>query len=274
MVFKRLGVLSALAILPAVAQVSDTSPKAALLDAFRLQHGPIRIVEKLADGTVKSTNWSGYAVTGSGFTAARGSWIEPAITCNNKTDTELAAFWVGIDGFGDRTVEQTGTLAGCVNGAVSHIAWYEFYPKEAIIEIPSLTVRAGDKISTVVKYSATNADFTLTITNVTTGQHFSTTGTQPARRKSAEWIAEAPCCVGSNVYPLPDFGTALFGEDSTGIASTNFARDSSHFGAFNTFPSANVYAITMVNASTSANEAVPSAPSSDGSSFSVQWVSP
>ena len=275
MVLKRLRVLGALAILPAVAQVSNTSPKAALLNAFRLQHGPMRLLVQHDDGSVDSTNWSGYAVTGAGFTSARGSWKEPSIKCNKTNDTELAAFWVGLDGYNDSTVEQTGTLAGCTNGVVSHVAWYELYPKEAIIEIPGLTVNAGNEISTTVTYSATTKKFTLTITNVTTGKHFSTSGTQSGtKRASAEWIAEAPCCVGSNVYPLPDFGTALFGKNSTGIANTNYASDSSHSGAFNTFPGASVFAITMVNASTSAPEAVPSAPSSDGSSFSVQWVSP
>jgi hypothetical protein len=235
-----------------------------LLNAFRMRHGPIRIVEKLVDGAVTSTNWSGYVVTGSQFTVATGPWIQPAIRCNRATDTELAAFWVGIDGYTDDTVEQTGTLAGCVDGQVQYAAWYEFYPKEDIIEIPSITVSPGD------------SKFTLTITDETTGKHFSTTGTQPGtQRASAEWIAEATCCVsGSTVYPLPNFGAALFGKDSTGVASTNDAVDSSHSGAFNTFPSADVFAITMINASTSASESVPSGPSSDGTSFSVQWVSP
>src|ERR1022692_1962666 len=98
MVLKRLRVLGALAILPAVAQVSNTSPKAVLLNAFRLEHGPMRLLVQHDDGSVDSTNWSGYAVTGSNFTTAKGSWIEPAITCNKKTDTELAAFRVGMMG--------------------------------------------------------------------------------------------------------------------------------------------------------------------------------
>jgi hypothetical protein len=274
MVLRRLGVLGALAILPAVAQVSDTAAKAALLNAFRLRHGPIRIVEKLDNGSVTSKNWSGYAVTGSDFTLATGSWIQPAITCNGKRDSELVAFWVGIDGYNDNTVEQTGTLAGCLDGVVTYSAWYEFYPLEDIIEIPGMTVSPGDKINTEVKFSA--GEFTLSISNATTGKHFSTTGTQSGtERASAEWITEAPCCISSGAfYPIPDYGTTLFGKDSTGTASTNYAEDSTHGGAFNTFPSADVFAITMVNANTNASESVPSSPSSDGSSFSVQWVSP
>jgi hypothetical protein len=274
MVLKRLGVLGALAILPAVAQVSDTTAKAALLNAFRLRHGPIKIVEKLDNGTVTSTNWSGYAVTGTDFTTATGSWIQPAITCNKNTDSELVAFWVGIDGYNDETVEQTGTLAGCADGVVTYSAWYEFYPLEDIIEIPGITVNPGDKFKTEVKFS--NGEFTLSISDVTTGKHFSTTGTQSGtERASAEWITEAPCCIRSGaVYPIPDYGTALFGKDNTGYAGTNSAADSTHTGPFNTFPSADVFAITMVNANTGASESVPSIPSSDGTSFSVQWVEP
>src|ERR1017187_341072 len=108
MVLKRLRVLGALAILPAVAQVSNTSPKAVLLNAFRLQHGPMRLLVQHDDGSVDSTNWSGYAVTGAGFTSARGSWKEPSIKCNKTNDTELAAFWVGLDGY--RSEEHTSEL--------------------------------------------------------------------------------------------------------------------------------------------------------------------
>ena len=269
MVFKRLGVLSALAILPAVAQVSETAPQPVPQNEFRLRHGPIRNLLLRDDGTATSTNWSGYVVTGSSFTNAIGSWIQPTVTCS--TGTEYAAFWVGIDGYSDGTVEQTGTLAECVGGTPVYSAWYEFYPLEAIITIPSLVVKPGDKIYTDVKYSG--GEFILTIKDETTGKSFQKKGNQSATRSSAEWIAEAPCCSGSSPYPLADFGTALFGKDSTSIANTNYAVETSHSGAFNTFPGADVIAITMVNGTTSAQEAVPSSPSSDGSSFSIKWIS-
>jgi hypothetical protein len=272
--FKRLAVSCAVAVLPAMAQVSNASAHAALLKAFQAQHGPMRLLVQHDDGSVESTNWSGYAVTGSGFKDATGSWIEPAITCNKKTDTELAAFWVGIDGYSSSSVEQTGTLAICENGQQEHIAWWEFYPTNDIQEIGKITVSAGDTISASVKYA--KGEFTLKITDETTGKSFTHKGKQSAARSSAEWIAEAPCCVsGDTVYPLPKFGTVLFGKDNTSVAGTNDATNTSHSGAFNTFPSADVFAITMVNASGShPTEASPSAPSSDGTSFSVLWVSP
>jgi len=278
MVLKRLGAFCAIAILPAMAHASDDAAiKAAVIKAFQAQHGPIRIVKQdLENGAVQSTNWSGYAVTGKAFKSVTGSWIEPAITCNSSSDTEIVAVWAGLDGYNDSTVEQTGTIAACVNGAVEHLAWWELYPLNAIQVINTITVHSGDKFSASVTYSAKTKKYAMKITDETTGKTFTKRATQSGtKRASAEFIVEAPCCVSSNtVYPLPNFGTAVLGKDSTGIANTNDAAEKSHSGGFNTFPSADVFSITMVNASTSATEAQPSAPSSDGTSFSVQWVSP
>jgi hypothetical protein len=276
MVLRRLGILGAIAILPAMAQVSKTSSHADLLKKFQAQHGPMKLLVQHEDGSVESTNWSGYAVTGKNFTQAEGSWIEPTIICNKKSDVEIVAAWVGLDGYNDDTVEQTGTLAICSDGQVEHIAWWELYPLNSIQEINSITVSPGDKISTSVKYNAKTKKYAMKITDETTGKTFTKTATQAGtERASAEWIVEAPCCAGSSVYPLPKFGTITLGKDTTSVANTNYAKDKTHSGAFNTFPSADVFAITMVNAAGSHPvEASPSAPSSDGSSFSVLWVSP
>jgi len=90
---------------------------------------------------------------------------------------------------------------------------------------------------------------------------------------SAEWIAEAPCCTNAGgILPLADFGTVDFGDDYTGISSTNDATDSSITGPISSFGSAVNEAI-MVNGSTSADEAVPPGLTTDGSSFTVTWGS-
>ena len=265
MLLTRLGLAGAILMTPIMAQVADNTAKPVAQNEFRLHHGPARDVFHADDGSTTSSNWSGYAVTGSKFKNATGSWIEPSVTCG--TGTEYAAFWLGLDGYNNGTVEQTGTLAECVGGKASYIAWYEFYPQEAIVPIGSMTIKPGDRISTVVKFK--KKKFTLTITDETTGQHFSKTmADSGAKRSSAEWIAEAPS--NGSVLPLANFGTALFGSDSTGVTGTNNATDTAHSGAFNTFPSASVIAITMAKGGTT--ESVPSAPSSDGSSFSVQWL--
>jgi hypothetical protein len=258
---KRLGILGAVAILPAFAQSG----------VFE-RHGPARIIEQHADGSAASNNWSGYVVTGSTFTAAKGSWVQPAIQCGAHTTFAAAGFWIGFDGWGNDTVEQTGTAAQCHDGKALYYAWYEFYPANSV-PIKSMVVTPGDRISAEVKFRG--GEFILTITDETTGKTFTKKGTEAgAQRSTVEWIAEAPCCTKTGAFfPLPDFGTALFGEDSTGVASTNDATAGSLSGAFNTFPSANVLAVTMVDGNTGAVESVPSSPSSDGTSFSIQWVS-
>jgi Peptidase A4 family len=269
MLINRLSILGALAILPAVAQVSDAPlvPEG-MPQLSRHQHGPIRIKEKHDDGTVTSTNWSAYAVTGSSFTSAKGSWIVPTATC--PSGDQYAAFWVGIDGYSSTTVEQTGTDSDCDGkNRPSYYAWYEFYPNPSFT-ISSLSIKPGDRISAQVVYSG--SEFTITITDETSGKSYSKSSTvRGAQRSSAEWIAEAPCCTArGGILPLADFGTVLFGEDSTGVTGTNEATMGGTTGVIGSF--ANIFAITM-ESSSGATEAVPSALSSDGSSFSVNWAS-
>src|SRR5690242_7982411 len=55
---------------------------------------------------INGYNWGGMAATGSGFTSVSATWTEPSATCNSRND--LYAPWVGIDGYGTSTVEQTG----------------------------------------------------------------------------------------------------------------------------------------------------------------------
>jgi len=262
---KRLAALGALAILPVFAQVQnsqnaqDTTEKIA-----RHQHGPIRDLKNHFDGTSTSSNWSGYAVLGSSFNAAAASWIVPASTCSSGN--QYASFWVGLDGYSSSTVEQTGTDSDCVGKNPSYYAWYEFYPHPSF-EITSLSIKPGDVMEATVVYKG--GAFTVTIVDKTTGKAFRKSSTvSGAKRSSAEWIAEAPCCTaGGGILPLADYGTVLFGLDSTGATSTNFAFDSTTKGPIGAFPT--IEQITM--AKSGVMESVPSELSNDGTSFSVTW---
>ncbi|HVM92229.1 MAG TPA: G1 family glutamic endopeptidase [Terriglobales bacterium] len=270
MLSKKLASLIVLAALPSFAQVQvrpDASPATEAL-APR-QHAPMRLHGYTPAGSVTSENWSGFAVTGSSFTSAKGSWIVPSVNCS-VTPSTYSSFWVGIDGYSSSTVEQTGTDSDCSGRTARYYAWYEFYPAGSIL-ISSVAVSPGNKMSASVTYSG--SQFTVTITNVTTGKSFSKTGrVSGARRTSAEWIAEAPCCTGSGgILPLADFGTVDLGSDYTGVSGTNDATAGSISGPISTFGS-NVFSITMVSSS-GAQEAVPSALSSDGTSFDVVWKS-
>jgi hypothetical protein len=271
------AILLVLAISPAMAQESTGSDSPSTTETVSpRQHAPRRVAGLRPDRVVgnvtisDSTNWSGYAVTGSGFTSAKGSWTVPSVNCA-KTPNTYASFWVGIDGWTSSTVEQTGTDSDCNGSSPSYYAWYEFYPKGSV-NISSVTVAPGDQMSAAVTYSG--SEFTITITNQTTGKTYSKSSrVNSAKRTSAEWIAEAPCCTrGGGILPLADFGTVYLGADYTGISGNNDATDSSVSGPINNFGTA-VNESIMTNGTTGADEAVPSSLTSDGSSFSVVWDS-
>src|SRR5947209_2586719 len=231
----------------------------------------IIVAPRIHDGSVSSTNWSGFAVTGSAGSVsdAKGSWVVPTIQGNCPSTNQYSSFWVGIDGYSSGTVEQTGTDSDCQNGVPTYYAWYEFYPHPSFL-INGITVHPGDTMSAEASFGGSR--FTVTITDVTTGQSFSKSArVASAQRSSAEWIAEAPSSSGG-ILPLADFGTVILGLDNTGQANTNYATISGTTGAIGSF-GANVQVITMVSQSNGATKASPSALSSDGTSFSVTWKS-
>jgi hypothetical protein len=216
---------------------------------------------------VVSPNWSGYAVVDhkgevSGVT---GSWVVPTASCGAPYPKNSgASHWVGIDGYISSTVEQTGTDADCSDGSPVYYAWYEFFPKPGVT-IKSITVQPGDVMVASVNYLSDI--FTITITDQTSNQTFSTSQAVPkARRTSAEWIAEA------NSNNFTNFGTAFYGLDETGVADTCAATLGEHFAVIGKFDVSRVHAIYMADSS-GTTMAIPSALSPDGTSFSVQWES-
>ena len=151
---------------------------------------------------INGYNWGGYAATGSGFTSVSASWTEPSATCNSTND--LYAPWVGIDGYGSSTVEQTGVATDCSGGSAVDQAWYEMYPANPVyLSTSSYPVSAGNVISASVTYAGSNK-YTLKLTNSTRGWTYTTSKTLSASRESAEVIIESP----TGAYP--NFGTLKF----------------------------------------------------------------
>jgi Peptidase A4 family len=154
---------------------------------------------------VQSTNWSGYADTGSNFSKVSAHWTEPTATCTSTTS--LAAFWVGIDGFTSDSVEQDGTLIECSGGSAFYFTWWEMFPSNDI-QVVGDTLSPGDSINASVTRSGTS--YSLKLTDSTdTADSFSTKQTCSASScvdSSAEWIAEAPSS-SSGVEPLSHFST-------------------------------------------------------------------
>jgi peptidase A4-like protein len=231
------------------------------------RHNPIHIHERHGN-QVTSSNWSGYAVTGANgsVTNVKGSWIVPSVNCDS-TPTAYASFWVGIDGYSSNTVEQIGTDSDCQNGSPSYYAWFEFYPHPSFT-VNSLAIKPGDVLSAQVTYNG--GRFTVSLTNETTRQSFSTsTKMNSAKRSSAEWIIEAPS--GGGVLPLADFNTVSYGADYTSVPATCDATVGSTTGAIGKF-GANVDEITM-ETNSGIRESQPSNLSKDGSSFMDTWLS-
>jgi hypothetical protein len=226
------------------------------------QHGPQRILQQGADGSVVSDGWSGYAGADvkDSVTAVSGSWIVPAATCGAEGEKNTgASFWVGIDGYTSATVEQTGTDADCSKSSPKYYAWYEFFPLPGVT-ITSLVVEPGDLMTASVIYDGTQ--FTATITDERTGETFSISKAVPeARRNSAEWIAE------DNSYLFTDFGTVLFGQNASGPAPTCEATVNGVSGPIGGFHS---YHAMFISGSSGGFSAVPSALYPNGGSFAVQ----
>ena len=223
----------------------------------------LTLAPRTHDGSFQSTNWSGYAVTGSSGSVsdAKGSWTVPAIQGSCPSTNQYSSFWVGIDGFSSGTVEQTGTDSDCQNGAPTYYAWYEFYPHPAFL-INGLTITPGDHITAEASFSGRS--FTVTITDTTTHHSFSTSArVHSAQRSSAEWIAEAPSSSGG-ILPLADFGTVSFSACTAIVSGTP--------GTIGSFGSS-VQVITMVSNSGAVKAQPSSLSGSGGDSFSVTWKS-
>lgn len=155
-----------------------------------------------------SLNWSGYDVVqrpgGSGYRRVSATWIQPAVTCDANGLDSYMAVWVGLDGDGSATVEQTGTEADCQAGVASYSAWYELYPDYPVTV--NLEIHPGDQMSALVAYQGKDR-FRLTLTDLTTGKHATLVKrTVGMLRQSAEVIVEAPSSL-FGVLPLAPFGT-------------------------------------------------------------------
>jgi Peptidase A4 family len=199
---------------------------------------------------VQSQNWSGFAAHGKTYRKISASWVQPTAHCtSNRT---FSSFWVGLDGFSSKTVEQTGTEADCVNGHARYFGWYEMFPAFPVNF--SNTVRPGDHFTGSVTFNG-SGHFTLVLKNTTRGWshtvHKTRTG---AQRSSAEVIAEAPSS-SSGILPLTNFGTVHF---------SNAKVNGSAIGSFNPTK------IIMVNGSGRAKDSVSAL--SGGTAFSVTWL--
>lgn len=248
---------------PQTSQQREAAARAALESLLRghaTNHAVGHGIHSNAVTKADSTNWSGYADTGTGFTKVSGKWTEPTVKCPGS-GTAIAAYWIGIDGYSSNSVEQDGTLAYCDSGSLTDYSWWEMYPTNSV-QLVGGTVKAGDKITASVVRTGTK--YALKVTDATTsGNTVSKSETCTAAKckdTSAEWIVERPSG-SSGLFILPNFGTAKFTASSqtsskgTGTISKGTAVE-----------------ITMIrSASSTVPLAVPTALTDSGADFNVTW---
>jgi hypothetical protein len=148
-----------------------------------------------------SSNWSGYAKSGS-YTSVTAAWVVPSVGSSRKAT--YSSQWVGIDGFNNSNLIQTGTEADFYNGSAHYGAWWEILPAAETV-IPSITVQPGDHMSASIT-KGSGSSWTITITDMRTGDSFTTQQTYAGPGTSAEWIEEAPS-VGGRIAPLAHYSS-------------------------------------------------------------------
>src|SRR5579875_2765446 len=199
----------------------------------------------------ESTNWSGYAVTGQGINAVSANWTVPTVQASSKA--EYSASWVGVDGYNDQDLIQTGTGQDTANGATQYYAWWEVLPA-AETTITTMTVAPGNAMSSSVVEVAAGS-WRITLKDHTTGVTFTKTVGYNGPGTSAEWIEEAPTVNGKQAT-IADFNHVQFTNGTVDSAPVHLT--SNEGGA-------------LVSQSGQI-EAEPTAPDSSGSGFTDSYV--
>jgi hypothetical protein len=212
----------------------------------------------------ESSNWSGLALTGTGIQGASGQWTVPAVT--RSTTPEYSASWVGVDGFGNDDLIQTGTEQDS-DGLYS--AWWEILPAYSVTILApdgaNESVRPGDKMwGSVLQISA--KQWSIFLDDTTQKWQFKQSVRYAGPGTSAEWIEEAPT-VGAQQSAPPNFGTVHF--SGTLLYSNVGNRLGWHTTTMN---STNEITMVTSGGAVRATPSAPSAASANGQSFSDTYV--
>jgi hypothetical protein len=194
----HLRAAAALAVTAAWAATAIPAGSAAPL----LSHHP-RVDARTRSVGWSSSNWSGYAITGGPFTAVSGSWRVPSVAPSRKAT--YSSSWVGIDGFNDSSLIQTGTEQDFYNGSAHYNAWWEILP--AAETRISMTVSPGDLMSATITQGS-GGSWTISISDTSRNEKFSIVQAYSGPLSSAEWIQEAPS-VGGHIATLAQYASPV-----------------------------------------------------------------
>ncbi|KAI1332668.1 peptidase A4 family-domain-containing protein [Xylariaceae sp. FL0255] len=170
-----------------------------------------RFTGNLTATTSESTNWAGAAIVTSGVTEIQGTFTipKPSKPSGGSSSTSYCgAAWVGIDGYSDSDLIQTGVL-WCVQGSsYEYEAWYEYLPA-SLVYYNGITVTNGESVSVKCTKTGSNSGTTSLTAGGTTVTHTFSNQKSPIPGNSAEWIVE-DFEEGSGLVPFANFGTVTF----------------------------------------------------------------
>ncbi len=218
----------------------------------------------------KAINWGGYVIASDLQTpqpiiaSVNASWIVPTVA--PSVDDTFSAVWIGIGGQFpmDTSLIQCGTEQDSIRGQLVYSAWYELLPRTSVT-IRTILVSPGDQMQASIQLvDVALSQWSINITDVTTGLSFQNTFRYNSNRLSAEWIVERPT-VNRVIGALADFGSVTFEDCQANVGSisgsiTSFpAQESVMYSS--TSPGVNSVQLTDV-----------SALSVDGTSFTVSYL--
>ncbi|MFB5188968.1 G1 family glutamic endopeptidase [Alicyclobacillus fastidiosus] len=198
-----------------------------------------------------ASNWSGYAVTGSTYNDITGDWVVPTVSATSKST--YSSTWIGIDGFNNSDLIQTGTEQDYVNGKAQYDAWWEILPAAETV-ITTMAVYPGDHMTAHIHNNG-NGTWTITLNDTTRNETFSTTKSYSGPGTSAEWIQEAPE-INGKIATLAHYGETTFDPDTVNGVNPGLTSSESGYMVQNN--------VTV---------SVPSNPDSDTDGFNVEYGS-
>jgi hypothetical protein len=219
------------------------------------------------------TNWAGYIVASdlqnpqATVTSVTASWTVPTVT-NSSQDT-FSAVWIGIGGYFDSTLIQTGTEQDSIQGQSQYYAWVELLPQTAIT-IDSIDVLPGDQINASIQLVDANTNqWLISIKDLTKNQEYTSSYFYASSQLSAEWIVERPDITSRRSHgtltSLADVGTVKFSNCQATIGGKT--------GTISSFPTVQSVMYETVQPTTDSGSTQLAAVSNitdNGSSFTVE----
>jgi hypothetical protein len=187
--------------------------------------------------TNQSNNWSGYnqgtLEQGSTlFHSIGAQWAVPPATQHTSGQAEYSSDWIGIGGgcidsgcvINDPTLIQVGTEQDVTaGGSASYSAWWEVIPGPSLT-ITSMSVHPGDQMSASIAETFPDSEvWTITISDLSDHQSYTTTIPYSSTRATAEWIQETPLILGAGAgfAALPNLTSPKFDHATVNGAPAN-----------------------------------------------------